>query len=155
MNFELLADRPESIELVSRWYYDEWGRMNPKTTPEGLTQKLLLSMNRDRIPLILLAIDQQVVVGAVELKFREMAMYPDKEHWLGGLYVTPGYRGSGIGKQLVQQAVKLAHELGVKKLHLQTEQLDGGIYGRLGWRPAAQINNKGIDVLVMEKDVGV
>tara|TARA_R110002072_G_scaffold136124_2_gene278214 strand:- start:206585 stop:207052 length:468 start_codon:yes stop_codon:yes gene_type:complete len=155
MNFVFLADRPEALELVSRWYYDEWGRLNPETTIEGLTQKLSLSMNRDKVPLILLAIDQNVVVGAVELKYREMKIYPDKEHWLGGLYVTREYRGSGIGKQLVQQAVQLAHELGISQLHLQTEQLDGGIYTSLGWRPTEQINNKGVDVLVMEKDVGV
>lgn len=153
MKFAFLADRPEAIELVSHWYYEEWGWLNPKTTPEGISRKLSFSLNRDKVPLILLAIDQKIVVGAVELKYREMDVYPDKDYWLGGLYVVPGHRGCGIGKQLVGQAANLAHVLGIKKLHLQTEKLDGGIYACLGWRPYEQTNNRGVDVLVMERDL--
>lgn len=155
MKFEFLADRPEALETISHWYYEEWGRWNPKNSVQSISKKLLQSMNKDKVPLMLLAIDRDDVVGAVELKYREMDIYPDKEHWLGGLFVEPKYRGAAVGKQLIQQIIKLAGELGINKLHLQTERLDGGVYARLGWRPIEQIDNKGIKVLVMERDVSV
>ena len=41
----------------------------------------------------------------------------------------------------------------MRQLHLQTEQLDGGIYARLGWAPREQIEYRGIQVLVMENDL--
>ena len=154
MKFEFLADRPDAINLVAQWYYDEWGHSKPGASPAGIAKKLSLGLNRDRVPLLLLATDSEKVVAAVELKYREMDIYPDKVHWLGGLYVTPGYRGRGLGVQLVAHALKLAKELGISKLHLQTEKLDGGIYTSLGWRPLERANNKGINVLVMEIDIG-
>lgn len=155
MKFEFLADRPEALETVSHWYYDEWGRWNPKSSVQSISDKLRQSMNRNKIPLILLAIDQGDVVGAVELKFTEMDIYPDKEYWLGGLFVEPGHRGAAVGEKLIWQIIVLSGELGIDKLHLQTEKLDGGIYARLGWRPIEETDNKGIQVLVMERDVGV
>ena len=155
MRFEFLADRPEARELVAHWYYEEWGRWNPTSSIEGISKKLLLSMNRDKVPLIVLAIDRDDVVGAAELKYREMDVYPDKEHWLGGLFVAPKYRGAAVGEQLIHKILSISSRLGIKKIHLQTERLDGGIYTRLGWKPLEQIGNKGVKVLVMERDVDV
>ncbi|MBC55019.1 MAG: GNAT family N-acetyltransferase [Gammaproteobacteria bacterium] len=154
MEFEFLADRPDALDLVSHWYYHEWGRANPNGSPAAIARKLSHSMNRDMVPLVVLAIDRNVVVGSVELKYREMAIYPDMIHWLGGLYVTLDYRGRGIASQLVERVVDLAGDLGIGRLYLQTERLDGGIYAGLGWKPCKQVCNKGIDILVMEIDVG-
>lgn len=154
MKFEFLADRPDAINLVAQWYYDEWAYDNPQASPASIAQKLSSGLNRDRVPLLLLATDSYKVVAAVELKYREMDIYPDRVHWLGGLYVTPDYRGHGLGVQLVAHALKLAEEFGISKLYLQTEKLDGGIYTGLGWRPLERVNNKGINVLVMEIDIG-
>lgn len=154
MKFEFLADRPDALELVARWYYEEWGRGNPESSVEIIARKISMSMNSGELPCLVLAVDKMHVLGVVELKYREMAIYPDKEHWLGGLFVPPAHRGRSIGAKLVEHAIDLAEQCGVKKLYLQTEQLDGGIYACLGWRPLERVNNKGIEVLVMERDIG-
>ena len=154
MKFEFLADRPEALEIISQWYYEEWGRWNPKHSVLSISNRLRQSMNTDKVPLILLAVDQGDVIGVVELKYREMDIYPEKEHWLGGLFVEPKHRGAAVGERLIQQLIALSTELGINKLHLQTERLDGGVYARLGWRPLERIDNKGTKVLVMERDVG-
>ena len=153
MEIEYLADRPDAIDLVACWYVEEWGGSNSRLTLESVSRSLTSSMNRDSLPLMLLAVEQKRVVGAVELKIREMSIYPDKEHWLGGLYVDPARRGSGIGRQLIEHAIALASTLGISTLYLQTERLDGGVYASLGWKPYEQVNNKGIGVLIMERDV--
>ncbi|MAY57320.1 MAG: GNAT family N-acetyltransferase [Gammaproteobacteria bacterium] len=153
MQFIFLANLPQAIPTVADWYYQEWGAFNPNLSPASIAANLENSLNTEELPLVLLAMDQGDLLGVVELKYREMAMYPDKEHWLGGMYIRPDYRGRGVGKKLIEHALELAARLGVRTLHLQTEQLDGGLYRRLGWRPVEQINNKGIQVLVMERDI--
>ncbi len=111
-------------------------------------------MNRDEIPFILVATNDNDLVGAAQLKYRKMAeMFPDKEHWLGGVYVAASHRGQGYGSQIIEQIVKMAPRYGVETLHLQTEALDGGLYTRLGWTPYAQVTSRGLDVLVMEQQL--
>jgi GNAT superfamily N-acetyltransferase len=154
MQIEFLADRPEAIDLVSRWYFEEWGRLNPEASVQGIANKISQSMNRAKPPLLLLAVEDGNVIGAAELKYREMDIYPDKEHWLGGVFVIPQRRGLGIGSTLIKQVILLAEQFGIKELYLQTEQLDGGLYSDHGWKPVETVKSKGIEVLVMQKHVG-
>ena len=150
LTIELLADRLEAVPRVAGWYFAEWGYLNPSATPERVRDKLVASANRDVVPLTLLAVIEQEVVGAAQLKYREMPMFPEKEHWLGGMFVAPEHRGRGIAAQLVESVVETARNLGVNTLHIQTERLDGGLYARLGWTAVEKVN-RGIDVLVMER----
>lgn len=90
------------------------------------------------------------LLGVAQLKIREMDIYPDKEHWLGGVYVSSAARGRGVGSFLVTRALELAKHLQVKTLYLQTENLRGGLYAPLGFRPLEQTHYNGVDVLVME-----
>lgn len=154
MKFEFLADRPEAVNLVAGWYFGEWGRFSQNSSVERVAKKISQSMNKTTPPLLLLVTDRDAIVGAVELKYREMDIYPDKEHWLGGLFVKPEYRNLGLGEQLVEQVVRLAESFNIQQLYLQTERLDGGLYARLGWQALEQVCNKGIKVLVMERRIG-
>jgi GNAT superfamily N-acetyltransferase len=152
VQFALLADRVDAIPVISRWYYDEWGHLVQDDSIERTRDRIEEYMNRDEIPFILLATKDNEIVGAAQLKFHEMAeMFPDKEHWLGGLYVAANHRGQGYGSLIVGQIAKMAPTYGVQTLHLQTEALDGGLYARLGWTPCAEVNNRGLKVLVMER----
>jgi GNAT superfamily N-acetyltransferase len=153
VKFACLADRPEALDTIARWYFDEWGHLRPDAGPERIVAKLQGSMNRDRLPLILLAMDDQDVVAAVELKYHEMDIYPEREHWLGGVYVAAEHRGRGVAARLIGHAVAKAAALGVEILHLQTERRDGGIYARLGWLPVERVNYRGVDVLLMQRDI--
>ena len=93
------------------------------------------------------------IVGSAELKFREMDIYPEREFWLGGVFVAPGARGNKIGSALAKKTARIAYALRVKKLSLQTERQDGGLYSYLGWKAVEQVHHHGRDVLVMEKDL--
>ncbi|CAM6000261.1 unnamed protein product [Sphagnum balticum] len=68
-----------------------------------------------------------------------MDIYPDKEHWLGGVFVPPEHRKKGVATELLKRTLELAKKLRVTTLYLQTERLDGGIYATLGWRPIEKI----------------
>lgn len=153
VQFLKLADRPDAIPQVAAWYFEEWGYLNPAATADRIADKLAASLNRDSIPLVVLAVDGDAVVGAAELKYREMTIYPEKEHWLGGVFVAPKHRGRGVAARMIDSVVDTARTLGVKLLHLQTPQLDGGLYLKLGWRRIEQVHYNGLDVLVMEREI--
>jgi GNAT superfamily N-acetyltransferase len=84
-----------------------------------------------------------------------MDIYPEKEHWLGGVFVSSEYRGKKIASKIVIKLLSIAESLNVKSLYLQTENLNGGLYSLLGWQPLEQVNYHGVDVLVMEKRLSV
>jgi GNAT superfamily N-acetyltransferase len=151
LKFVFLADKKEEIPKLAQWYFDEWGSYVEDSSVVSFTSKLNEYLNRGDIPLIILAIESGKVVGAAQLKFREMTIYPDKEHWLGGVYVASSNRGKGIAAALVKQIEEVAINLGVRKLYLQTENLTGGLYARLGWQPIEFVNYRGVDVVVMHK----
>ena len=102
---------------------------------------------------MLLAIEDGELLAVTQLKFREMTIYPEKTHWLGGVYVSKPHRGKGIAKLIVNETIKMAKKLDVKTLYLQTENLNGGLYRQLGWQPIEQVNYNEVDVLVMELDI--
>lgn len=153
MTIELtyLTKHPQHIKQLAEWYFDEWGEYVENSSAIAFQEKLKAYLNIDSIPLIILAVEGDTLVGAVQIKYREMTIYPDKEYWLGGVYVNPSYRGQFIASQLILQAEKQAIELNISHLHLQTESLNGGLYAKLGWEIETQVNYRGVDVAVMEK----
>lgn len=153
MEVIFLADEPQHLPLVAHWYMREWGHLSGMTNEQQEIEKLRAYLHRNQLPLILLAKAAGKPVGAAQLKYHEMDIYPDREHWLGGVYVDEPYRGRGIGRQLVEQAFAVAKKLAVSRLYLQTEDHSGGLYARLGWQPLEQVRYKGIDVLVMDRSV--
>ena len=154
LEFTFLVDRPDAIPVISQWYFEEWGHLTPGDSLARTQLRVKDYMNRNEIPFILVATIENDMVGVAQLKHHEMAkIFPDKAHWLGGVYVPASRRGQGYGSQIIEQIVRLAPGYGVETLYLQTEDLDGGMYARLGWTPLAKVTNRGIDVLVMERRV--
>lgn len=151
MKLVYFADQPDALMTIAKWYFDEWGYLGAGTSVDEVAGKIHVYLNRDRIPLMILATEEDEPVGVVQLKFREMDIYPEKEHWLGGVYVAAQHRGKGIASKLINKALADAKSLGVEILHLQTELLNAGLYRSLGWQPLEQVNYHGLDVLVMEQ----
>lgn len=155
MEFEFLADNKKAIPILANWYFTEWGQLEKGNTLDKVTEKLHGYLNTDKIPLIILAVERDDILGAAQLKYREMDIYPEKEHWLGGVYVSKKYRGNKVAEKVIGEVVSVAKRVNVHKLYLQTEDLSGGLYRRLGWQPLEQVKYRGLDVLVMVNQIGV
>lgn len=155
MKIDFLANYPNLIPIIGRWYNEEWGvRIHGETEQQSI-EKLEDYLNINSMPFVLVAIEQTSLLGVAQLKYHEMVdIFPNKEHWLGGVFVAPDHRNGGIGSKLAQEIASRAPSYGVSTLHLQTEQLDGGIYRKLGWQPVQKVNNHGMNVLVMERHLG-
>jgi GNAT superfamily N-acetyltransferase len=153
MKFSLLADNPQAADTVAQWYFDEWASSVPGTTVDDVKRKVAQSTRRHTAPMVVLASEHDVVIGAGELKLHEMDIFPEYQYWLGGIYVDRGRRGNGIGSLLVKQIIDRAIRAGIDTLYLQTESLAGGIYAKLGFCPVKEVNYNGYDVLVMRAEI--
>lgn len=149
MKFCLLSDYPEFATTIAQWYFHQWGQHQAGVSQEKILGDVNAYRDRRTPPLMLIAVENHQPVGAVEIKRHEMKIYPDKEHWIGGVYVLESARGQGLASRLVAKAVGMATEAGIHTLYLQTPRLDGGIYGKLGFRPLEEVDYKGNHVLVM------
>jgi GNAT superfamily N-acetyltransferase len=154
MQFEFIADRVEAVPVVAGWLFEEWGRLDAGSSFEKTCATISQSCNRDRAPLMILAIEGNSVVGCAALKPHEMvSIFPDYEPWLGSVFVHAEHRNRDIASQLTLKVVDIATSMGIKQLFLQTARLDGGLYARLGWKPIEQVNYRGLDVLVMVRPI--
>ena len=153
MQIELLADRHDAIPVVAQWSFEQWGRRVAGNTLEASVERVMQRLNREQPPLGIVATDGRMILGTAQLKIREMDIYPQYEHWLGGVYVAPQARGKGLGSRLAQEIAARARAFDIAKLYLQTEKLDGGLYARLGWKPIEQVHYHGMHVLVMVREL--
>ncbi|SNT84366.1 MULTISPECIES: GNAT family N-acetyltransferase [unclassified Stenotrophomonas] len=152
MEFRVLPADALERQQLARWYHAEWGRDAGLSLEQEL-QRLNPPQDAEGFPHLIAAFDDGQVVGAVQLKRREMQAFPQYEHWLGSVFVADSHRGRGLAGGLVEQAAAQAVRMGVTDLYLQTEALDGGLYARLGWKPLQEIDNRHYRVLVMVRRV--
>lgn len=153
MQIELLADNLDAIASVAKWYVHEWQDDQSQASVERACASILTFTNRHRPPLLILAKEKEEVIGAAELKFREMEIFPDFEHWIGGVYVEQSHRGQGIGRALVCDLVQRAEKAGISRLYLQTVDLTGGLYSDIGFRPVKETDHRDRRVLVMRLEM--
>lgn len=152
MKLELLADRPDAIQTIGGCYHATWGSRLYQSTLEQSIERLGGFLNREQMPLMLVATQDSEIIGAAQLKYREMKdVFPDLVHWLGGVYVVPSCRDQGIASRLCKAIATKAQALGVETLYLRTERLDGGLYAKLGWNPRQELRYHDLDVPLMER----
>lgn len=151
MEFEYLADHPGVVPKVIAWWRTEWGpRMGSDV--ESLESQLLDSLSKTQLPIHVLATINGEAVGTAVLKMQEVAeLFPDYQYWLGSVFVAENYRGSHIASELSLKIIELARQKGLPHLYLQTQDLTGGLYARLGWEPVQEFNYKDEQTLLMMK----
>ncbi|KZN47881.1 GNAT family N-acetyltransferase [Pseudoalteromonas luteoviolacea] len=151
--FYYLADKPQYLETIASWYFKEWCEQSGRYSLLEVKQKLEKALNQHSLPLSIVALRGDELVGVAELKFHEMDAYLEYEHWLGGVFVSPSARGANIAKHLVLYLIDQAKRLDIKALYLQTESLGGGLYSKLEFEPLFEADSKGVRVLVMKKEI--
>ncbi len=136
----------EDAEIIGKLLYDfntEFGEPTPQ--PRALA---------DRMKELLVAGDTKVLLGGREprglavLRFRPAIWTEDLECYLAELYVVPERRGHGLGRALMEAAIKLARREGATYMDLGTGEDDvaaRALYESLGFsnrggRPNGPVN---------------
>jgi len=108
------------------------------------------SLGKTELPIDILAMVDGKAVGSAALKNQELIeVYPQYQSWLGSVFVDEAYRGQNIASQLSLRVVDMARERGLRQLYLQTQNLSGGIYKKLGWQEVERFNYFDEDGLLM------
>jgi len=148
MEFSLLNDDTNAVNTVTQWYFEQWCGDGSYTLAQ-VSAMVTNSAGRTSPPLTVLAKQGQHVVGAAQLKIREMTQYPQYEFWVGGVYVCEQGRGQGVAAQMVDEIIVQAKRLGITALYLQTQDLCGGLYAERGFIAVEQAQSNGYQVLIM------
>ena len=152
VTIEYLADHPHHAETIARWVFEEWGSLRPDLTLAKVTADFRDRAVKDRIPLALIAIQGDEVIGCMNLKESEELTLPGLSPWIGAVYVRPDRRGMGIGAELIRAAEAVARSLGVSMLYLSATDAEG-FYERLGWKVHARCLSQGEEVAVMVRQL--
>ena len=149
VQFGYLADQPELVPQIIRWWHTVWtDRMGSDFS--SLEQQLADSLGKTEFPIHIIASVDDEPVAVAALKRQELEeLFPDKQHWLSSVYVDENWRGRQLGSRIAARAIELAREKGLPHLYLQTQNLSGGLYTKLGWQPIEQLSVRGDPTLLM------
>lgn len=128
-----LMDYPQYLPIVAFWNLREWHA--GENSLDEIIGRYQGRMQRDRIPMTLIAIEDTMPVGTVSIKHDDLPNRPDLNPWLASLYVLPDYRGRDIGRILLRAGEDAARNSGVETLYLFAYTVDTvrGLYEREGW----------------------
>lgn len=152
MEIHLLADHPEHVPVLAEWFHAEWGHTVAWGTVPGFAEKLRTHLNRDALPLALVALEGAAPVGTASLRAAEMASRPELTPWLGGMYVREDTRGRGVGAALVRAAEDRARALGFREMYLFATDREA-FYRALGWSALGPAVHHGERVVLMRTEL--
>ncbi len=152
MDIRYLADCQEAIPQVARWLFDEWGCLLPGGSVERAIARLHERLRRDQLPLTLVGIEAEEVIGTVSLIPCDMETRSDFSPWLASLYVESGRRRRGVGTALLEAAVREANRLCIDSLFLFTVTSEA-FYAKHGWEKVESCIYRNRAVVIMKRFV--
>ena len=142
-----LADRPESIPVLARWFHTEWSGIDGRSLI-SIEMQLRENLSPDSIPITFLAEVQTQIVGTVSL---DISDFPGLDHftpWVASLYVAPPVRQKGIGTALLFHVQQFAKWRKLEPLYLWTLR-DIRFFENSGWRTLRHTTYNSHPVTVM------
>jgi GNAT superfamily N-acetyltransferase len=153
IKIDLLKNHPYAIPAIANIWHEVLGKIwMPEIAIEEIEYWYYEELN-ENMPLAYIALNDQIPVGTCSLQLND-GIRPDLKPWLGDLVVDPKYQNQGIGKMLIDAAIKKASELGFEKLYLFTfDPTVSNYYQRLGWKEIGMDEFKSKPVTVMEVEL--
>ncbi|NVM26775.1 MAG: GNAT family N-acetyltransferase [Desulfobacterales bacterium] len=151
IRIELLADNSHLIGAIEKWFEDEWpGYYGPRGLGNA-RKELETCCNRIKLPIALVAVNDNGVYGTVALK-SESASHTHLSPWLAALYVTPEMRRKGLGLRLVKAVEKLAIEMGSKTIYARSDTA-ADFFERMGWTGIDKTVFQGQELTIFKNDI--
>jgi len=152
VRIEYLGDNAALIPTLAQWHYEQWRYLNPNETIERYIAQMHSHLDKKRIPMTFVALNEGILMGRSSLVAYDMDIRIDLSPWLSSLYVSPIFRGRGVGSALVHRVIKEAETLGEEMLYVFTPDREG-FYRRLGWSTVERTEYRGYEVSIMARDI--
>lgn len=156
VTIDYLAHHKEFIPELTDLLFAEWTQllMASGTSKEKLGKLLAERAVTDRLPITLVALSDGVLIGTGSIKLAEPGTRPGLSPWLGGMYIKPAYRNSGLGASIVRALEAKAAELGATSMYLSADKART-FYARLGWTVLEHVRPYDLkEVVLMARDLG-
>lgn len=168
VEIELLTDHLDRVPELARRFHEQWP-ISAKTLKESGTLTVpaeelerrhqdffadlfVRNANRDHIPLTLIALRGERLLGAVGLLRHSVSSHRHLAPWVAALYVVPEERHRGFATRLVAAAEGEARKQGYAAAYIGISA-GRAHYERRGWR-FLEIGHAGNDeVVVLTKDI--
>lgn len=132
---ELIADNASVITTLSEWYQSEWEPYYGTDGPGDARRDLESRCNHDRLPIGLVAMEDNQVLGTAAL---DLDVTTNLTPSIVGLLVGSDHRHQGVATALLGAIEKLACQLGHRRLYVSTTVL-GDLLNRLGWKEMGEV----------------
>lgn len=154
IKIDLLKNHPDAIPALAHIWHDVLGRIwFPELTIQEIESLTYDELNHPDETTSFVALCDEIPVGFCTFKLKE-EFRPDLGPWLADVVVNPKYQKQGIGKMLVDDAVRQAKERGFKKLYLFAfDRSVPEYYERLGWKKIGMDELKSHPVTIMEVEL--
>jgi N-acetylglutamate synthase-like GNAT family acetyltransferase len=152
VRIEYLGDNAALIPTLAQWHYEQWRYLYPNKTIEQYIARLHTHLDKKQIPTTFVALTGGILMGSSGLVSYDMDTQRDLSPWLSSLYVSPIFRGRGIGSALVHRTIKEAEALGVETLYVFTPDREG-FYRHLGWSIVERTEYRGYVVAIMAREI--
>lgn len=149
MKIDYLAEHPDFIPKLSKWFLQEWRDFYGDKTWEFVAETFYERLNRTKTPMSLVAFEDDKPFGTISLLEESIKTHNHLTPWLGALYVCEEKRNQGIGKQLILASVDEAKKLGIKRLFIGIRKAEN-YYLKLGWRTIENTNYHGEKIIIMQ-----
>lgn len=135
LQIALLADHAGFVNELAARFEAEWAPYYGDSGPGDARSDLASRCNRDRLPIGLVAMDGDRVVGTAALDCdAATGLTPS----VVGLLVLPESRRQGVATALIKTAEGLARDLGYDELFISTSVLQS-LLRRRGWQEKGDI----------------
>jgi len=153
MRIEFLADNECQLSKIAGWQHAQFGYLNPSVTLEQRTNRLRESLQRDRLPMALVAISEQgELVGSASI-LKTTLTHAHLTPWLSSVFVPTELRRKGIASALSLRAIRESARIGFETLYLFTPHNES-LYARLGWQTLERSLHNGLPISIMARPTG-
>lgn len=134
IEFVLLREHPEYIDVCAAWSFGLWGSQSGSTLARAV-EKFTPDehADADTAQETVVAVQHGRAIGMASLWPTDLTERPDLSPWLAAMFVHEEHRGLRLATRLGREVEDLARARGVGILYLVTEHAEL-LYQKSGWR---------------------
>jgi len=145
-----LNQHPRYAEQTAQLLHTEWSHFPAWSHPPAIVARLKQRNQKPSAEFTLIATpDGETVIATCSVIRYELDDIAAREYWIGEVVTDKRFRGQGVAKALIQQAIATAIKQQISELWLYTPDQQG-YYQRSGWQAVEQRQIAGEEVTVMK-----